>query len=427
MYNDIGQKINAYFPKTPSIMSGLGHTQTGTSNVISVQQGSVRWVNQPNVLSATAQFTWTIIDPVTNLAITCPTSATQKYIVAKATKAAVDTTFISVSGAILPTAYTLAEIAAFASSDEYAPLWTITNTAGVYTIGTDANCAFNYGVNIAADLTLYAKLAANQTFTGVNTFTGATKVPTIAGTTDSSTSAASTAFVQAIAALKAPLASPVLTGTPTVPTAAIGTNTTQAASTAYVQSNTMSLNGSIVAGTNLDAVTTSGVYIQSINANATLALNYPVAYAGELEVYTNGSFTFQRYSTYGPQNKVYTRGYYTTWGSWSELANLSDVTANGGGIVASGSNANGNWVKYSNGLIQQWGIKIVAVNFNPMALPLAFTTVSYSFVATVNNSTQVGYVVEWNVNATSSIGVAVIRTDNNTYASANITWTAIGY
>jgi hypothetical protein len=36
-------------------------------------------------------------------------------------------------------------------------------------------------------------------------------------------------------AAKAPLASPALTGTPTVPTAAQGTNTTQAASTAYVQ------------------------------------------------------------------------------------------------------------------------------------------------------------------------------------------------
>jgi len=37
-----------------------------------------------------------------------------------------------------------------------------------------------------------------------------------------------------VIALKAPLASPALTGTPTVPTAAVGTNTTQAASTAFV-------------------------------------------------------------------------------------------------------------------------------------------------------------------------------------------------
>lgn len=38
-------------------------------------------------------------------------------------------------------------------------------------------------------------------------------------------------------ALKAPLASPALTGTPTVPTASPGTNTTQAASTAFVQAS----------------------------------------------------------------------------------------------------------------------------------------------------------------------------------------------
>ena len=40
--------------------------------------------------------------------------------------------------------------------------------------------------------------------------------------------------ITAALALKAPLASPALTGTPTVPTAAEGTNTTQAASTAFV-------------------------------------------------------------------------------------------------------------------------------------------------------------------------------------------------
>jgi hypothetical protein len=40
--------------------------------------------------------------------------------------------------------------------------------------------------------------------------------------------------LQAQLNLKAPLASPTLTGTPTVPTASAGTNTTQAASTAFV-------------------------------------------------------------------------------------------------------------------------------------------------------------------------------------------------
>lgn len=47
-------------------------------------------------------------------------------------------------------------------------------------------------------------------------------------------------------ALKAPLASPALTGTPTAPTAAADTNTTQVATTAYVQTELLNLNGSNV-------------------------------------------------------------------------------------------------------------------------------------------------------------------------------------
>lgn len=38
-------------------------------------------------------------------------------------------------------------------------------------------------------------------------------------------------------AVKAPLASPALTDTPTAPTAAVGTNTTQIATTAFVLAN----------------------------------------------------------------------------------------------------------------------------------------------------------------------------------------------
>ena len=43
--------------------------------------------------------------------------------------------------------------------------------------------------------------------------------------------------------LKAPLASPALTGTPTAPTAAADTNTTQIATTAYVQTEITDLIG----------------------------------------------------------------------------------------------------------------------------------------------------------------------------------------
>lgn len=64
-------------------------------------------------------------------------------------------------------------------------------------------------------------------------------------TSDNSTQAASTAFVQAnltallatIASTYAPLASPAFTGAPTAPTATVGANTTQIATCAFVQAN----------------------------------------------------------------------------------------------------------------------------------------------------------------------------------------------
>jgi hypothetical protein len=75
---------------------------------------------------------------------------------------------------------------------------------------------------------------ASPTFTG--TVAGITKSMVGLGNVDNTADAdkpVSTAQAASIA-LKAPLASPALTGTPTAPTAAAGTNTTQVATTAFV-------------------------------------------------------------------------------------------------------------------------------------------------------------------------------------------------
>lgn len=63
-----------------------------------------------------------------------------------------------------------------------------------------------------------------------------------------------------IATTYAPLASPALTGTPTVPTATVGTNTTQAASTAFVLANTSSAGVSTFNSRSGAVVPTSGDY-----------------------------------------------------------------------------------------------------------------------------------------------------------------------
>ncbi|ELF1032458.1 phage tail protein [Enterobacter kobei] len=82
------------------------------------------------------------------------------------------------------------------------------------------------------------------------TLTGMPKAPTAPAGTNT-TQIASTAFVQAVVtalnnalALKAPLASPALTGTPTAPTAAQTVNNTQIATTAFVKSALAALVGS---------------------------------------------------------------------------------------------------------------------------------------------------------------------------------------
>ena len=88
------------------------------------------------------------------------------------------------------------------------------------------------GAGFTTLLAAYAPLAS-PVFTGAPSLpTGAIGVTQVAGT--SSTTLATTAFVTTADNLKAPLASPALTGTPTAPTAAVGTATTQLATTAFV-------------------------------------------------------------------------------------------------------------------------------------------------------------------------------------------------
>jgi hypothetical protein len=76
------------------------------------------------------------------------------------------------------------------------------------------------------DLSKYAPLASPA-------LTGTPTAPTAASSTNS-TQIATTEFVKAVLASYAPLADPALTGTPTAPTAGAGTNSTQIATTAFV-------------------------------------------------------------------------------------------------------------------------------------------------------------------------------------------------
>lgn len=127
---------------------------------------------------------------------------------------------------------------------------------------TPTHTELNYvdGVTSAIQTQIDAKAAhAGQTYTGTHAFAGATgiTVPTKSAS-DNTTAAASTAYVDAADALKANLASPPLTGTPTAPTASTGTATTQIATTAFVGATAFSAALPSQTGNSGKYVTTDG-------------------------------------------------------------------------------------------------------------------------------------------------------------------------
>ena len=114
---------------------------------------------------------------------------------------------------------------------------------------SDANKPISTATQTALDLK--APLAS-PTFTG--TVSGVTKAHVGLGSVDDTADSAKPISTAAQTALdlKAPLASPALTGVPTAPTAAVATNTTQVATTAYVRGEVAALVNS--AGATLDTL-----------------------------------------------------------------------------------------------------------------------------------------------------------------------------
>ncbi|MHA8083514.1 hypothetical protein ACST14_08835 [Aquirufa sp. A-Brett2-15D] len=98
------------------------------------------------------------------------------------------------------------------------------------------------------------------------TLTNSVNANTASITSNTNAVAANTASITANTSdilLKAPLASPALTGTPTAPTAATSDNSTQLATTAYVKSNLATVSAGTLTGTTL-AATITGSSLTSV-------------------------------------------------------------------------------------------------------------------------------------------------------------------
>lgn len=135
-------------------------------------------------------------------------------------------------------------------------------------------------------------------------------------------------------AQKAPLASPALTGTPTVPTAGKGTNNGQIASTAFVAQAIAALVNSAPG-----ALDTLQELAAALGNDANFAATVTNALAGKL----------------GKTEKAASAGNSDTLGGQSLQWILNQINAAKTGIVA-GNLAQNGWVKFANGLIVQWGV-----------------------------------------------------------------------
>ena len=213
------------------------------------------------------------------------------------------------------------------------------------------------------------------------TFTGTPVAPTASDATTNTTQIATTAFVQSVSgglvadaindgtngvapsqnavfdglALKAPIADAIFTGTPTAPTAASGTNTTQIATTAFVQSAAASdINGLS------DALVESGsIYIGSDPSSTTDDASSNTSLGGTaLDAITTGDFnvaigsnalsanTTGQYNAASGTNALYSN----TTGSQNTASGSNALYSNttGGSNVAFGNSASyrsttGNW------------------------------------------------------------------------------------
>ncbi|MFC7508356.1 phage tail protein [Pantoea stewartii] len=248
--------------------------------------------------------------------------------------------------------------------------------------------------------------------------TGTPKAPTAPAGTNT-TQIASTAFVQAVVtvlnnalALKAPLASPALTGTPTAPTAAQTVNNTQIATTAFVKSAIAALVASSPA-----ALDTLNKLAAALGNDPNFATTMTNALAGKQ-----------------PLDSTLTNLSGKSVAGLLDYLGLSDVNAAG---VATGSLGGSGYAIFPmmiggarKTFIMQWGSlsPLKSGGTIDINLPIAFPTIVMQAYATHDNATQSTRPTVYAISTTSrttitatatclsagSVGATVTRSSDDT-------------
>lgn len=239
-------------PKGPTAAAGTNTTQLATTAFVAAVKALLDTADALKAPLASPALTGTPTAPTaadgTNTTQVASTAFVQSAIGGYLSKATTGGTVtltdaeasnpvIAVSGAL-----TLASVVVLPVTTKR--LWAIYNaTSGAFTL--TVKTAAGTGVTVAQGKRNLVYTDGTNIYDAFNDFesvalAGTPTAPTAAAGTNT-TQVATTAFVAAVKtlldtaiALKAPLASPALTGTPTAPTAAVGNSSTQLATTAFV-------------------------------------------------------------------------------------------------------------------------------------------------------------------------------------------------
>lgn len=219
---------NAYTQSTIEFTTDISNVVIQTTNL-----PTIKWFVDKSYVDAANALKANIASPALTGVPTAPTAT-----------AGTNTTQIATTAFVIANKGSGDVVGPASSTDNYLAQWNGTTgkllKAGIptTTFATPADVA------LKADKSYVDSADALKAPLASPALTGTPTAPTASAGVNN-TQIATTAYVTAADALKANLNSPALTGTPTAPTAATGTNTTQIATTAFVLANQSAAGGDV--------------------------------------------------------------------------------------------------------------------------------------------------------------------------------------
>jgi hypothetical protein len=192
----------------------------------------------------------------------------------------------------------------------------------------------------------FVTLASAQTISGVKSFSASPIIPNATNGNEPYNKGQ----VDTLLAPKAPLLSPALTGTPTAPTAVVGTNSTQLATTGFVTSQIGAANGlaglgpdAKILASQLPAAVTGGLVYQSTWNASTNTPTIPAAAPGNkgwyYKVSVAGATVIDGSSDWLPGDWIVSNG--AAWDKIDNTEAVSTVAGRTGAIVLAASDIGG--------------------------------------------------------------------------------------